>query len=365
MGTANNGLYRLSKTGSRLHFGASGGKLGSDSILYICFDSNATLWILGKEGSLTRYTAKDGFRKKQLGNEEFSGAIYLPKKDKLMLASVTKLIAFDPKSESIESEVQIPFPPVNLKLSSDSSFVWIFGEKQVARLGDDGSVMEWSGVGDVSNMLPLEFETYTEQGASKPNIWLIIIVCLAALGCVIPVIFLLVKRRAHRVTQSLEPEFKAPAQPVEKVVEEAPETEVIEEPAEPVEEPENPVEKPKKKAAAVTKSSSLSGPFTTRVMMLIEEHYKEADFDVDAIAEITGMSRIHVNRKLKAEGSPSPSVLLRDRRMEVAKFYLLQSEKPMAKIASECGFRSASYFTTAFKEYTGVTPSEFVAQNKL
>lgn len=365
MGTANNGLYRLSKTGSRLHFGASGGKLGSDSILYICFDSNAKLWILGKEGSLASYTAKDGFRKKLLGNEEISGAIYLPKKDKLMLASVTKLIAFDPKSESIESEVKIPFPPVNLKLSSDSSFVWIFGEKQVARLANDGSVMEWSGVGDVSNMLPLEFETYIEQDASKQNIWLIIIVCLAALGCVIIVIFLLGKRRVRRVTQPLEPEIKAHAESVYEGVNEAPITVLIEEPAEPVEEPEKPVEKPKKKAAAVTKSSSLSGPFTTRVMMLIEEHYKETDFDVDAIAEITGMSRIHVNRKLKAEGSPSPSVLLRDRRMEVAKFYLMQSEMPMTKIASECGFRSASYFTTAFKEYTGVTPSEFVAQNKL
>ena len=114
-----------------------------------------------------------------------------------------------------------------------------------------------------------------------------------------------------------------------------------------------------------TKPVAKSNVFTTRVLLLIDEHYKDPDFDVDTIASLLGLSRIHVNRKLKAEGSPSPSTLIRDRRMEVAKVYLLQSETPMAKIASECGFRSPSYFTTAFKEYTGLTPSEFVAKNRL
>ena len=50
---------------------------------------------------------------------------------------------------------------------------------------------------------------------------------------------------------------------------------------------------------------------------------------------------------------------------DVAKILLLRGEIPMAQIASECGFRSASYFTTAFKDYTGLTPSDFVAQNRL
>ena len=347
IGTANNGLYRLSKTGSRLHFSASGGKLGSDSILYICFDSDTKLWILGKEGYLTSYTAKDGFRTKQLGNNQISSAIYLPKKNKLMLSSVTKLFTFNPETESIESESDIAFEPVNLKLSSDSSFVWIFGEKKVARLADDGTVIEWTGVGDISNLLPLEFETYTEQNEPRANIWLIVAICMAlAFGAV--TVVLLRKR-------------KAPVKPEsDPLYEGIPETSAAPSTPEPKLET-NPEIEPVKKPASVTKSSV----FTTRVMMLIDEHYKEPDFDVDSIAALTGLSRIHVNRKLKAEGSPSPSTLIRDRRMEVAKYYLLQSDIPMAKIASECGFRSPSYFTTAFKEYTGLTPSEFASKNRL
>ena len=353
MGTAGHGLYRLSKTGSRLHFGASGGKLASDTIIYICFDSEAKLWILGAGGTLTSYTAKDGFKNKALGDEAISGAIYLPKTNKLMLSSVTKLLSFNPQTESIESSVNIPFKPVNLKLSSDSTFVWIFGEDKVARLADDGTVIEWSGVGDVSNLLPLEFETYSEQAGSNSTIWIIILISIVALGGLVTVGILLRKRRS--IVERAEV-----INPLYQGIDDTVEANVEERHSEPAKEPEKPVEKPQRKAAPVTKSSE----FTTRVMMLIDEHYTDPEFDVDAIAELTGVSRIHVNRKLKAEGSPSPSALIREKRMEVAKYYLLQSEMPMAQIASECGFRSASYFTTAFKEYTGVTPSEFVAKNR-
>ena len=358
MGTANNGLYRLSKTGSRLHFSATSGKLGSDSILYICFDSASKLWILEAEGYLTSYTAKEGFRTKQLENDQISGAIYLPKRNRLMLSSVTKLFTFNPVTESIESESEIAFEPVNLKLSSDSSFVWIFGEKKVARLADDGSVIEWTGVGDISNLLPLEFETYTEQDTPRANVWLIIAICLVLAFTTI--IIILLRKRRTPAAPKIDPLYEGiqdtSAATSTPTPEPTPEPEIrLEIKPEPV------VEKPKTKPAPVTKSSV----FTTRVMMLIEEHYKEPDFDVDAIAALTGLSRIHVNRKLKAEGAPSPSALIRDRRMEVAKFYLLQGDIPMAKIASECGFRSPSYFTTAFKEYTGLTPSEFATKNRL
>lgn len=362
MGTANNGLYRLSKTGSRLHYGASKGKLGSNSILYICFDSEAKLWVLGKGGSLTSYTAKDGFRNRELEDTEISTAIYLPKKEKLMLASVTKIYSFSTRSEKIESEGEMPFQAVNLKLSTDSTYVWIFGEKKVARLAEDGTVIEWSGVGDVSEMIPLEFETYTDENTPRSYIWIIIIICAVVFGGALALGLVFGKKRLNKHPKE---EYGASQTSDSSLYFGLEETKNEEAPSEPEIEPEQPVVKPAKKTQPVTKSESKSTEFTTRILMLIEQHYKDPNFDVDAIAELTGVSRIHVNRKLKAEGAPSPSTLLRDKRMEVAKFFLLQSEMPMAQIASECGFRSPSYFTTAFKDYTGLTPSEFVAQNKL
>ena len=362
MGTAGNGLYRLSKTGSRLHFGASKGKLGSDYILFICFDSEATLWVLGNGGSLTSYTAKDGFKNRQLEDTEITSAIYLPKKDKLMLSSVTKIYSFNPKNERIESEGEIPFPAVNLKLSSDSTYVWIFGEKKVARLSDNGTIIEWSGVGDISDLIPLEFETYNDENTSQGTLWIIIVVSSALFIALLALVLLLVRRRNSGTKEAIKKKSDMRDDALYSGLED---TQHVEEKEEVEIKPEQPVKEPVQKPHPVTKSVPKDTEFTTRILMLIEEHYKDPNFDVDTIAELTGVSRIHVNRKLKAEGSPSPSTLLRDKRMDVAKYYLLQSEMPMAQIASECGFRSPSYFTTAFKDYTGLTPSEFVAQNKL
>ena len=92
---------------------------------------------------------------------------------------------------------------------------------------------------------------------------------------------------------------------------------------------------------------------------IFKEHLSEPDFDVEAIASIKGMSRIHVNRKLRQEGAPAPSVLIKQARMHHAARLIRQGKLGMSQISSLCGFRTPSYFATAFKEFYGVTPSEF------
>ena len=71
------------------------------------------------------------------------------------------------------------------------------------------------------------------------------------------------------------------------------------------------------------------------------------------------MSRIHVNRKLKAEGSPSPSVLLKDARMSLAAKLLKEGKLSVKEVGEKCGFSRPSYFATSFKEYFGISPSSF------
>ena len=344
MGTNGDGLYRLGKNGSRLHFSAAGGKLGSDSIIYICFDSRNKLWITGSNGTITGYTSKDGFKNKAAISDEISRAIYLPKEDKILLASVTKSYAFNTVSEWVESEAILPFAPTNLKLSSDSTFVWIFGEEQVVKYN----------LGEVSDLIPLEFETYTAEEPSEGHIIWVMLACALAFILLCAVAYIFISRAKS-----------SPLKPKNSVLE-VTEADIVRESPKEVKSEEIFVpSEPEKEAEPVTKFEPKSTEFTTRIMLLVEDHFSEPDFDVDAIASILGISRIHVNRKLKAEGSPSPSTLIKEKRMDVAKYLLLNSEMPMTKIASECGFRSPSYFTTAFKDYTGLTPSEFIAQNRL
>ncbi len=357
MGTSGEGLYRLGKNGSRLHFSASSGKIGSDYIIYVCFDKTGTLWIIDRSGTVTSYTSENGFKNNDLGIGEISKAILLPKEGKLLIAGVTKYYTLNISSLAIENHSEINFTPTELRLSTDSTYVWSFGENKVAKLFPNGVMTEWESNGSVSNSIPLEFETYTDKNKSGLGLGWIILICLSIFVVAIMIGYVIAGRRKTARPIPTDINWHTVEEPAIETQEN--------EPAVHETKPEEPIENPVIKPEPVTKSEPKNAEFTTRVMMLIQEHISEPDFDVESIAALTGMSRIHVNRKLKAEGSPSPSVLIKQRRMDIAKFLLLQSEMPMSQIASECGFRSPSYFTTAFKDYTGLTPSEFVAQNRL
>ena len=73
------------------------------------------------------------------------------------------------------------------------------------------------------------------------------------------------------------------------------------------------------------------------------------------------MTRVHVNRKLQAALGVSPSLLLKAYRMRLAASLLVANEIPVSEIASRTGFSSSSYFSSAFKDFFGKSPSEYVS----
>lgn len=99
--------------------------------------------------------------------------------------------------------------------------------------------------------------------------------------------------------------------------------------------------------------------FAQKVYGLIDENISNPDFGVEQLAEAMGMSRIHLNRKLKAESIASPSALLKEARMKLASQLIHENSLSMSEISAKCGFATPSYFSTAFKDFYGVTPSEY------
>ena len=99
--------------------------------------------------------------------------------------------------------------------------------------------------------------------------------------------------------------------------------------------------------------------FEAKVKDIIEKNYTDKDFSVEQIAAELGISRVHLTRKLKALAAPSPSDMIKARRMEAAAGMLRSGEKNKAVIAASCGFASGAYFSTAFKAFYGVSPSDF------
>lgn len=132
-------------------------------------------------------------------------------------------------------------------------------------------------------------------------------------------------------------------------------------PAEPAVRAENPAEISPRPAPAPRPAvpKTVDGDFAAEVMQIVKTNFTNPEFGVEDVAAALGISRVHLNRKLKAENSPSPSDMIKTMRMELASEMLKAGNKTIAEVAEASGFSSASYFSSAFKEYFGVAPAVY------
>ena len=84
----------------------------------------------------------------------------------------------------------------------------------------------------------------------------------------------------------------------------------------------------------------------------------ENDVSLEMTAHFLGMSIATLKRRLAAEDL-SFSQILKVKRVNHAATKLRLSNKSIAQIAFESGFKSAAHFSTAFKGVQGMTPKEF------
>lgn len=75
-----------------------------------------------------------------------------------------------------------------------------------------------------------------------------------------------------------------------------------------------------------------------------------------------GISRVHLNRKLKEFGLEPPSVLIRKCRMKQAARLLADNKVNVSEVAYRIGSSSHSYFSSSFREFFGFSPKEFVTR---
>ena len=98
------------------------------------------------------------------------------------------------------------------------------------------------------------------------------------------------------------------------------------------------------------------------VVEAIQANLDNVDFDVAALCREVGISRVHLNRKLKETGNVPPSHLIKSYRMKQAAFLLIYNKVNVSEVAYRVGYSSHSYFSSSFREYFGMTPREFVAK---
>lgn len=99
--------------------------------------------------------------------------------------------------------------------------------------------------------------------------------------------------------------------------------------------------------------------FLRKLNELIENNIDNAGYSVEELASSLNISRVQLYRKVKAILGISVSDHLNNLRLEKSKRLLKNANQNIAEVSYSVGFSSPNYFSTAFKNKFGVTPSEY------
>lgn len=109
---------------------------------------------------------------------------------------------------------------------------------------------------------------------------------------------------------------------------------------------------------AAQKNLSDVSPILTRAIRTMHCEMKHA-VSIAQIAQISNTSPATLNRLFRKYLNTSPQVYINKLRMENAKNLIAKSPISFKELAEQLGFQNALYFSTAFKKYTGMSPSEY------
>lgn len=103
-----------------------------------------------------------------------------------------------------------------------------------------------------------------------------------------------------------------------------------------------------------------------RIQRVIDYIHRHSEEDVDSatVAEVAQLSPYHWHRIYVAVTGESAVATLRRVRLQRAATALLRDERPIADIASDCGFDNLQSFTRLFSRTHGLPPGKFRANGK-
>lgn len=93
-----------------------------------------------------------------------------------------------------------------------------------------------------------------------------------------------------------------------------------------------------------------------------EKNYLDSNLSLESVAEKLNINKSYLSRIINSELEKSFTDYVNELRVEEAKFYMTNPEfknYTLISIGLEAGFNSKSAFNTAFKKFTGMTPSQF------
>ena len=110
-------------------------------------------------------------------------------------------------------------------------------------------------------------------------------------------------------------------------------------------------------------STEKHGGFLSQTINYIGKEYVNSSLTNETVAKHCNISEVYLRKLFVKELGITPRQYLIDLRLQRAKQLLCEGVMKINAIAENCGFANQYHFSRAFKEKTGVTPSEYMKQN--
>ena len=104
--------------------------------------------------------------------------------------------------------------------------------------------------------------------------------------------------------------------------------------------------------------------FLDSLIDIINENIDNNDFNVNILCQELGFGRTNLYKKIKSVTGYSLGEFIRSLRLKKAAKLLVSQDISISEVIFMVGINSNSYFTKAFKAQFGVTPSEFINQQR-
>lgn len=101
--------------------------------------------------------------------------------------------------------------------------------------------------------------------------------------------------------------------------------------------------------------------FLKRLKRVLEGSLNRQDFTVAVFAEEMGLSRMQLHRKMKSVFGTTASDFIRNERLKLAAEMLVEPGVQVSTVAYNSGFNDPNYFSKCFREYYGVTPTQYIS----
>lgn len=101
-----------------------------------------------------------------------------------------------------------------------------------------------------------------------------------------------------------------------------------------------------------------------RIMKAVNERLDDDTFNVEALADEVGLSRVQLHRRMKELTGITVGEFIRNLRLQQAAKLLAKGDVTVAQVTYAVGFSNPTHFATAFKKHYGVTPSEYILKHQ-